>query len=136
MDVEEYFQFVGLYNKYQERNESEIQAWKDLDANTKKKIAQILVSDVTPHETMYTDALEYIKDWNSNKIYLWKMADTDALVKPYIEGANILIIGDASHAIMPTIGMGASLAIEDAELIAYKLSKYILNKLFKTPVFV
>jgi len=32
MDVEEYFQFVGLYNKYQERNESEIQTWKDLDA--------------------------------------------------------------------------------------------------------
>ena len=95
--------------------------WKDIDKNTKKKIAQTLVHDATPHEEMYKNVLEYVKDWNSFKIYLWKMADTNALTTPNVKNSNIILIGDASHAIMPTIGMGASLAIEDAEILTRKL---------------
>ena len=38
------------------------------------------------------------------------------------------MIGDAAHAIMPTIGMGASLAIEDAEILGCILSNQILKK--------
>lgn len=35
------------------------------------------------------------------------------------------MIGDAAHAIMPTIGMGASLAIEDAEILGRFISEQI-----------
>ncbi len=109
--------------------------WKNINADEKKQIAQKLVADATPHEKMYEEALDYIQDWDSYKIYLWKMADTDALIKPSIKGANMILIGDASHAIMPTIGMGASLAIEDAELLARKLSASIKSAKSKQDFF-
>ncbi len=99
--------------------------WKDIDTNIKKKIAQKLVGDTTPHDKMYVEALDHVEDWDSYKIYLWKMADTNALTKPYLDEANLILIGDASHAIMPTIGMGASLAIQDAELLTQRLASLL-----------
>lgn len=99
--------------------------WLEMAPAVKKKIAQLLVTDATPHEPMYLKALDYIQDWDSYKIYLWKMKDTNALRTPYLDHANLIMIGDAAHALMPTIGMGASLAIQDAEMLANALAKYM-----------
>jgi 2-polyprenyl-6-methoxyphenol hydroxylase-like FAD-dependent oxidoreductase len=64
----------------------------------------------------------FVPDWDSYKIYLWGMKDSDPLQTPYVSSTNVAIIGDAAHAFMPTIGMGASLAMEDAEMLASRLA--------------
>ena len=96
--------------------------WVDLDASQKQKIAKILAFDCSFQDEMLLEAFKWVPDWDSFKIYLWKMRDSDVATRPYNEYGNIVMIGDAAHAIMPTIGMGASLAIEDAEILARQLS--------------
>jgi 2-polyprenyl-6-methoxyphenol hydroxylase-like FAD-dependent oxidoreductase len=93
--------------------------WADIPPETKFAIARRLTEDSRDDELVR--ALDMVPDWNSYKIYLWAMRDTDPLDKPYTDGGNVIAIGDAAHAIMPTIGMGASLAIEDAEALARRL---------------
>ncbi|HEX8575557.1 MAG TPA: FAD-dependent monooxygenase [Flavobacterium sp.] len=56
------------------------------------------------------------------------MRDSDVATRPYNQYGNVIMIGDAAHAITPTIGMGASLAIEDAEILGHKLSEQILQE--------
>jgi salicylate hydroxylase len=101
--------------------------WAELDISIKQKIAVILSDDCSFKNNMLKEAFQWIPDWNSYKIYLWSMRDSDVIKCPYNEFGNIILIGDAAHAIMPTIGMGASLAIEDAEILAQHVSKYLLN---------
>ncbi|GAB3740301.1 FAD-dependent oxidoreductase [Spirosoma lituiforme] len=98
------------------------QTWADLDVSLKQTIAELLATDCSFQDNMLTQAFQWIPDWNSLKIYLWKMRDSDVATRPYNEHGNIIMIGDAAHAIMPTIGMGASLAIEDAEMLARHIS--------------
>lgn len=92
--------------------------WKQLPAKTKKSIAVTLATDSDIYDGMLVKALDLVPDWDSYKIYVWAMRDTDPLIKPWSAQSNVVLIGDAAHAIMPTIGMGASLAIEDAEALA------------------
>ncbi len=101
--------------------------WSDLNVTQKESIAKLLASDCSFQNDMLTEAFQWIPDWNSFKIYLWKMRDSDVAVKPYNDFGNIIMIGDAAHAIMPTIGMGASLAIEDAEILGQYIAKQIIN---------
>jgi salicylate hydroxylase len=103
------------------------QSWTDLDVTTKIKIAEILLSDCSFQDNMLKTAIQWVPDWNSYKIYLWKMRDSDVMQCPYNEHGNIILIGDAAHAIMPTIGMGASLAIEDAEILAHHISNHLIT---------
>jgi salicylate hydroxylase len=95
------------------------QDWKDLTVDQKRAIAMRLAADVPIEQGLFGRLLEdLVPDWNSYRIYLWAMHDSDPLPRPYRDGAAIVVIGDAAHALMPTIGMGASLAIEDAEDLA------------------
>ncbi|MEL6345352.1 MAG: NAD(P)/FAD-dependent oxidoreductase [Myxococcota bacterium] len=99
--------------------------WADLSAAQKEAIARALVQDASGGKAVYQDALDHIMDWDSYTIYLWKMQDTDPLVRPFPSSGNVLLIGDAAHALMPTIGMGASLAIEDAEAVGRRLADHV-----------
>lgn len=99
--------------------------WTDLDIIQKQKVAKILAADCLFQNNMLTDAFKWVTDWNSFKIYLWKMRDSDVATQPYNKYGNVIMIGDAAHAIMPTIGMGASLAIEDAEILGRFISEQV-----------
>jgi salicylate hydroxylase len=92
--------------------------WPKLSPEIKKAIAVRLTEDARIYEGMLVKALDLIPDWNSYKIYLWAMRDANPLQTPWSNKSNVIVIGDAAHAIMPTIGMGASLAIEDGEALA------------------
>jgi salicylate hydroxylase len=107
---------------WQDNNITNDTPWTAIPADTKKNIAIQLVSDVSANDEMLIKALDLVPDWNSYKIYLWAIRDTDPLPKPYTGNGNTILIGDAAHAIMPTIGMGASLAIEDAEHLAKRIA--------------
>ncbi|MEO0860747.1 MAG: NAD(P)/FAD-dependent oxidoreductase [Pseudomonadota bacterium] len=99
--------------------------WTDVPADKREAIARALTEDACPHDSLYANALSYVEDWESYKIYLWKMEDTDALIDPFVADVNAVLIGDAAHALMPTIGMGASLAIEDAERLARRIADFV-----------
>jgi salicylate hydroxylase len=92
--------------------------WAQIPAAKKKAIAVRLADDTPLPDGSMSPALDLVSDWNSYKIYLWSMRDTDPLSRPYATSSGLVVIGDAAHAMMPTIGMGASLAIEDAEMLA------------------
>jgi salicylate hydroxylase len=102
--------------------------WLELDVTKKQKIAQLLASDCSFQDDMLTKSFQWVPDWNSFRIYLWKMRDSDVATQPYNEYGNVIMIGDSAHAIMPTIGMGASLAIEDAEILGRQLAEQILKE--------
>lgn len=100
-------------------------AWADLAVSQKQKIAELLAADCAFQDGLLTQAFKWVPDWDAYKIYLWKMRDSDVATTPYNPFGNIVMIGDAAHAIMPTIGMGASLAIEDAEILGQHLAQQI-----------
>jgi salicylate hydroxylase len=102
--------------------------WVELDIQQKQKVAELLASDCSFQNDMLTKSFQWVPDWNTFKIYLWKMRDSDVATKPYNDYGNVIMIGDSAHAIMPTIGMGASLAIEDAEILGRQLSEQILKE--------
>jgi salicylate hydroxylase len=104
------------------------QSWKELDVTKKQKIAEILADDCSFKGKILKESFQWVPDWNAYKIYLWGMRDSDVAETPYNEFGNVIMIGDAAHAIMPTIGMGASLAIEDAEILGKYISGYLKNK--------
>lgn len=97
--------------------------WTSMPGPSKRGIALRLAADIPVHDGLFTRLFEtLVPDWNHKKIYLWKMRDTDPLQVPFAEHSNVVVIGDAAHAFMPTIGMGASLAIEDAEMLAARMA--------------
>jgi salicylate hydroxylase len=99
------------------------QDWSAAAPKKKKAIALKLTADIPMYDDLFTHLVEhFVPDWNSYKIYLWSMRDSNPLQTPYLEHGNLVVIGDAAHAFTPTIGMGASLAIEDAEKIASKIA--------------
>jgi salicylate hydroxylase len=99
--------------------------WSALTARQKEAVARMLVQDASHPGSAYEEALGHIQDWDSYKIYLWGMQDTDALDCPFIQDVNVILIGDSAHAIMPTIGMGASLAIEDGEILGRRIADHL-----------
>jgi salicylate hydroxylase len=101
--------------------------WADIDVAAKKAIALEMIRDVRVDGPMLEAALDLVPDWNDHKIYVWSMHDTDPLPRPFAADANLIAIGDAAHAILPSIGMGASLAIEDGEVLADFLAKALIS---------
>jgi salicylate hydroxylase len=108
-------------------------SWQDITADTKAAIARTLARDTPVHDGLMEHALELVDDWNSPQVYLWAMHDSDPLPHPYAYDCNVVLVGDSCHAFLPTIGMGASLAIEDAEQLGTRLGRY-LGQLGETPV--
>lgn len=49
---------------------------------------------------------------NEDDMYLWKVADRDPLPAYYKD--RLVVLGDAAHPMLPTLGNGAGMAIEDA----------------------
>lgn len=102
-------------------------AWPDIAPSMKKDIAVMLTRDARIEDGLLVKAMELVTDWDSYKIYLWAMRDTDPLEQPFAKDANLVAIGDAAHAMLPSIGMGASLAIEDGEILAKLISAAIAD---------
>ena len=67
------------------------------------------------------DSFQDFPDWckriftHSEDIGLWRLHDLDSL-ETWVNG-RVILIGDASHAMLPTQGQGASQSIEDAEAL-------------------
>jgi salicylate hydroxylase len=110
---------------WREHGLSQETPWQAMTAATKAAIAQTLARDTPVHDGLTEQALKLVDDWNSPRVYLWAMHDSDPLPHPYARDCNLVLVGDSCHAFLPTIGMGASLAIEDAEQLGARLGHYL-----------
>ena len=118
---------------WRERGLSAHAPWQPLAASTKEAIARALAQDTPVHDGLMERALELVEDWNDQRVYLWAMHDSDALRHPYAPDCNLVLVGDSCHAFLPTIGMGANLAIEDAQQLGCRLADY-LGRPHETPI--
>ena len=62
---------------------------------------------------------------NEDDLYLWNCVDRDAL--PTYHNDSLIIVGDAAHPMLPTLGSGAGMAIEDAGVLGMVLEA-VLNE--------
>lgn len=103
-------------------------AWTDMPAETRATVAAHLAVDIQGPQGLMARSLELVNDWTSPDIYLWSMRDSDPLQQPYAAHAPVVLLGDAAHAFLPTIGMGASLAIEDAEMLGQLIARHLQHR--------
>jgi 2-polyprenyl-6-methoxyphenol hydroxylase-like FAD-dependent oxidoreductase len=88
-------------------------------------LARRIAADTPGPDGLFGAALDLVRDWGSTDTYLWSMRDSDPLPRPYAPTDPVVLLGDAAHAFLPTIGMGASLAIEDAERLGALLGRHL-----------
>lgn len=99
--------------------------WQAIPAGTKRAIARTLAQNTPVHDGLMEAAVALVEDWDGPNVYLWRMRDSDPLRHPYAPDCNLVLAGDACHGFLPTIGMGASLAIEDAERLGTRLGQHL-----------
>ena len=61
-----------------------------------------------------------LADLPDSDLYLWRMADVRA--RQWVRG-RVVLVGDAAAAFLPTAGIGASMALESAAVLADELSR-------------
>jgi salicylate hydroxylase len=74
---------------------------------------------IIAHERMHQD-LRILLD-GVDKCFKWGLFDRDPL--PYWSSQRITLMGDAAHPMLPSLGQGAAMAIEDAYILARALSE-------------
>ncbi|KIW88454.1 uncharacterized protein Z519_11023 [Cladophialophora bantiana CBS 173.52] len=109
---------------------------------TIRAIGSKYVADVDP-----ADIQEEYKDWDPRLVALtkhlpkdgvleWRLCDLHPLENWIFPGSKIVLIGDASHAMLPSAAQGAAMGIEDgaaiAELLARAGSKTDVPRILKT----
>ncbi len=99
--------------------------WAGIDGATRAALARRIAADTPGPDGFFLRALDLVTDWTSPDVYLWTLRDNDPLPRPYTDHAPVVAIGDAAHAFLPTLGMGASLAIEDGERLARLLGRHL-----------
>ncbi len=99
--------------------------WAELPGEVRERLARRIAEDTPGSGGLFPAALGLVRDWTSPDVYLWSMRDSDPLPRPYALEAPVVLLGDAAHAFLPTIGMGASLAIEDAERLVALLGRHL-----------
>ncbi|KAH8896393.1 FAD/NAD(P)-binding domain-containing protein [Thozetella sp. PMI_491] len=85
----------------------------DVPANEQKWNTQTSKQVARSRMQGFHPALHKLLDYcNDDDMYLWKVADRDPL--PNYHKDRLIVLGDAAHPMLPTLGNGAGMAIEDA----------------------
>ncbi|RMZ88710.1 hypothetical protein DV736_g4065, partial [Chaetothyriales sp. CBS 134916] len=85
----------------------------ELCANEEKWKTQTSKQVVRDRMKGFHPSLHKLLDYcNEDDMYLWKVADRDPL--PTYHKDRLIVLGDAAHPMLPTLGNGAGMAIEDA----------------------
>jgi salicylate hydroxylase len=93
---------LGFYAAVDDLPASE-QKWK---TQTTKQVARDRI------ESFHPSLHKLLDHCNEADMYLWKVADRDPL--PTYHKDRLIVLGDAAHPMLPTLGNGAGMAIEDA----------------------
>ena len=93
--------------------------WDDL-ASSPSETMDLFASNKEQWPDIVRSCLEAT---NPNKITIWPYYSVPQFKKWYSEANKVILLGDAAHAIPPTGGQGACMAIEDGYTLALLLSK-------------
>lgn len=111
--------FLGLYPC---RNRSCIiigAPVKDLQPSVREGRADRLKTLLKPFDLPLDDLFVGLPP-DSERLFLWRMADV--LAPCWVKG-RVVLVGDAAAAFLPTAGIGASMALESAAVLADELSR-------------
>ncbi|EXJ69161.1 uncharacterized protein A1O5_08096 [Cladophialophora psammophila CBS 110553] len=82
-------------------------------ANKQKCNKQTAKQVACDHIKTFHPSLHKMLDYcDEDDMYLWKVADREPL--PTYHKDHLIVLGDAAHPMLPTLGSGAGMAIEDA----------------------
>jgi 2-polyprenyl-6-methoxyphenol hydroxylase-like FAD-dependent oxidoreductase len=90
--------------------------WRQIDLSDAKKQLQ------TRHKGWKNQAIQRLI-YDTEIIGLWPTFTTPLL--PTWEKDGCVLVGDAAHALQPSSGQGASMALEDAETLALLLAHHV-----------
>lgn len=74
------------------------------------------------HKGWNRNVIELIKAAPPKQLYKWALFDRDPLAS-WTDG-NITLLGDAAHPMLPFLGMGAAMALEDAVVLSRCIDAY------------
>lgn len=94
-------------------------AIEDLQPNVQAGRADRLKTLLTPFGLSLADLFVGFPQDNE-PVFLWRMADVRA---PFWVKGRVVLVGDAAAAFLPTAGIGASMALESAAVLADELSR-------------
>ena len=87
-------------------------SWKEEGWSTPATTEEVLAEFEGWHECVQT----IIKATPPGKLFKWALFDRDPL--PVWTKGRVTLLGDAAHPMLPFLGMGAAMAIEDAAILA------------------
>jgi len=88
------------------------EAWKEEGWSHPATIAELLKE----HEGWNADIIALIKAAPAQNLFKWALFDRDPL-QSWVNG-RVALLGDAAHPMLPFLGMGAAMALEDAVVLA------------------
>jgi salicylate hydroxylase len=86
--------------------------WREEGWSIPSSIPELLAE----YEGWYPDVHEIIRATPPDKVFRWALYDRDPL--PEWNRGNVTLIGDAAHPMLPFLGSGAAMGIEDGVLLA------------------
>jgi 2-polyprenyl-6-methoxyphenol hydroxylase-like FAD-dependent oxidoreductase len=98
---------------------SELDDWNSLRKD-KQKLYNMLHENQTEWPDIVQSALEAM---SPDRMGFWAFYSLPPLSSWLSKSKRVILVGDAAHAIPPTVGQGANQAIEDVCALAYLLSK-------------
>ena len=97
--------------------ETDKKGWKELKDN-QKELKRLFQQDVTAWPEVVQSAIQNVKD----DISVWPFYVVPKLQHWATQTGRIVMVGDAAHAIPPTIGQGMNQGMEDGYILALVLS--------------
>ncbi|KAF3767985.1 hypothetical protein M406DRAFT_355801 [Cryphonectria parasitica EP155] len=108
--------YVGAQRMFTELDDA---GWNDLRKD-KQKLYKMIHENQADWPDIVQSALEAMP---VDRMGFWAFYSLPPLSSWLSESKNIILVGDAAHAIPPTVGQGANQAIEDVYALALLLSK-------------
>ena len=89
-----------------------------------KFVVQVSPSEVVDHYKNWDPKLVAIlKNLPEENVLEWKLCDLEPMESWIFPGGKIILLGDASHAMLPSAAQGAGMGIEDGAAIAELLAR-------------
>lgn len=111
----------GYFATIEQKEDRGRQGWADLESN-KDELHDMMVSRFTHEKSKYPELCqELVRQTPKENFSSWPFFSVPHLDTWSSKFHRVVVIGDAAHAIPPTGGQGAAMALEDAETLAYTL---------------
>lgn len=114
---------IGYFATLEQKEDRSREEWMALEED-KTELARLLHSRFVDKESAQWNPLvaQLVEKTPKEEITNWPWYSVPHLDSWFSSSGRVIIIGDAAHAIPPTGGQGAAMALEDAETLSYAIA--------------